>query len=51
MAGFEAATRAVRDTEDVDAAQRKRAAVEKGCKDLEDKVGASKGQGQREAEG
>ncbi|PNW75344.1 hypothetical protein CHLRE_12g523300v5 [Chlamydomonas reinhardtii] len=38
MAGFEAATRAVRDTEDVDAAQRKRAAVEKGCKDLEDKV-------------
>ncbi|KAG2439265.1 hypothetical protein HXX76_004626 [Chlamydomonas incerta] len=38
MAGFEAATRAVRDAEDVDAAQRKRAAVEKGCRDLEDKV-------------
>ncbi|KAG2437203.1 hypothetical protein HXX76_005866 [Chlamydomonas incerta] len=34
----EAATRAVRDAEDVDAAQRKRAAVEKGCRDLEDKV-------------
>ncbi|KAG2453544.1 hypothetical protein HYH02_001763 [Chlamydomonas schloesseri] len=38
LSGLEAAARAVRDAEDVDAAQRKRAAVEKGCRDLEDKV-------------